>query len=110
MRNSGVVVLSSMNGFMVPFFFPLSLCFSAAGLEKAKNLAGEVLHLIQDCLSDAEFGKNLASVSIQIAASANRPFEFQKRSQLFIGTHNETLTVAVMRVGNRDLSLLGIND
>jgi hypothetical protein len=28
----------------------------------------------------------------------NRPFKFQKRSQLFIGTHNEALAVAVMRV------------
>ena len=109
MRNSGVVVLSSMNGFMVPFFFPLSLCFSAAGLEKAKNLAGEVLHLIQDCLSDAEFGKNLASVSIQIAASANRPFEFQKRGQLFIRSHNEMPAFAAMPLRNPDCSRLGIN-
>jgi hypothetical protein len=90
-----------MNGFMVPFFFPLSLCFRAAGLEKAKNLAGAVLRLIQDWLSDAEFGKNLASLSIQIAASANRPFKFQKRGQLFIGTHNETLAVPVS-VSNDD--------
>jgi len=34
-----------------------------AGLEKAKNLAGKILRLIQDRLSDAEFGKNLASLS-----------------------------------------------
>ena len=44
------------------------------------------------------------------SAGSNRRFEFQKRSQLLIGTHNETLTVAAMRVGNRDWSLLGIND
>jgi hypothetical protein len=30
-------------------------------------------------------------------------FEFQKRGQLFIGTHNEMLTVAVIYVGNPDL-------
>jgi hypothetical protein len=29
-------------------------------------------------------------------------FEFQKRRQLFIGTHNETLSVAAMRVSNED--------
>jgi hypothetical protein len=31
-----------------------------------------------------------------------RPFQFQKRSQLVIGTHNETLSVAAMRVSNPD--------
>jgi hypothetical protein len=30
----------------------------------------------------------------------SRPLQFQKRSQLFIRTHNETLTVAAMRVSN----------
>jgi hypothetical protein len=28
----------------------------------------------------------------------NRPFQFQKRGQLFIGTHNETLSVVAMGV------------
>jgi hypothetical protein len=37
-----------------------------------------------------------------------RPFEFQKRSEDFIGTHNETLSVA-MRVHNPDRSPLGID-
>jgi len=36
-------------------------------------------------------------------ARANRRFEFQKRSQLFIRTHNETLSVA-MRVHDSDSS------
>jgi hypothetical protein len=31
----------------------------------------------------------------------NRPFQFQKRNQLFIGTHHETLPVT-MRVNNPD--------
>jgi hypothetical protein len=31
----------------------------------------------------------------------NRPFQFQKRGQLFIGMHNETLSVTV-RVNNPD--------
>jgi hypothetical protein len=34
----------------------------------------------------------------------NRPFQFQKRSPLFIGMHNETLSVAAMRVNNPDRS------
>jgi hypothetical protein len=47
-----------------------------------------------------EFLKNLASLS--------RQFEFNKRSQLFIRTHNETLSVAAMRVDNPDRSSVGI--
>jgi hypothetical protein len=31
-----------------------------------------------------------------------RRFKFQKSSQLFIRTHNETLSVAAMSVGNPD--------
>jgi hypothetical protein len=31
-------------------------------------------------------------------------FEFQKRSQLFIGAHNKALSVAAMRVSNPDRS------
>jgi hypothetical protein len=34
----------------------------------------------------------------------NRRFEFQKRSQLFIRVHNETLSVAAMCVSNPDRS------
>jgi len=39
-------------------------------------------------------------------AGTNRPFQFQKRSQLFIRTHNETLCVVAMRVCNPDRSPL----
>jgi hypothetical protein len=35
---------------------------------------------------------------------ANGRFEFQKRSQLFIRTHNEALTVAAMCVSYEDRS------
>jgi hypothetical protein len=34
----------------------------------------------------------------------NRRFEFQKRSQLFIRSHNETLSVIAMRVCDEDRS------
>jgi hypothetical protein len=40
---------------------------------------------------------------------SNRHFEFQKRSRLFIRTHNETLSVAAVRVSNPDRSSVGIN-
>src|SRR5207249_10358305 len=39
----------------------------------------------------------------------NRPFQFQKSSQLFIRVHNETFSVVAMRVGNPDWSPVGIN-
>jgi len=35
-------------------------------------------------------------------------FKFQKRSQLFIGSHNETLPVAAMRVNGEDRSPFAI--
>jgi hypothetical protein len=44
-----------------------------------------------------------------MAASANRRFEFYKRSQLFIRVHTETLSVAAMCVSNPDRSPLAIN-
>jgi hypothetical protein len=51
-----------------------------------------------------KFGKNLANLSNQFAARANDRFEFQKCSQLFIRPHNETLSVAAMRINNPDRS------
>jgi len=41
---------------------------------------------------------------MQKAATTNRRFEFQKRSQLFVRTHNEALTLTAMRVNNEDRS------
>jgi hypothetical protein len=35
---------------------------------------------------------------------SNRGFQFHKRGQLFIRTHNETLSVAAMHVSNPDCS------
>jgi hypothetical protein len=40
---------------------------------------------------------------------ANRHFQLQKRSQLFIRSHNETLSVAAMCVNDPDCSTVGIN-
>jgi len=44
---------------------------------------------------------------MKLAASSNRRVKFDKRSQLFIGTHKKTLSVA-MRVNNPDRSPLAI--
>jgi|SRR5262245_34475372 len=38
----------------------------------------------------------------------DRPFQFQKRSQFFIRTHNETLAVVAVCVSNPDCSPLGL--
>jgi hypothetical protein len=62
-----------------------------------------------DRLSDAEFGKNLANLSRQLPASSNCRFEFKKRSQYFIRTHNETLSVVAVHVSNPDCASLRIN-
>jgi hypothetical protein len=43
------------------------------------------------------------------AGLTSRPFDFQKRHQLFIRTHNETLSVAAMRVSNPNGSAFGIH-
>jgi hypothetical protein len=87
----------------------LDLCESRVW-KKAKNLAGEnALRLIQDRLSDAEFGKKLANPSRQFAASANRRFQFHKSSQLFIGVHNGPLSVVAMSISNPDRSPVAIH-
>jgi hypothetical protein len=39
----------------------------------------------------------------------NCEFEFDKRGQLFIRVHNETLSIVVMRVGNKDRSPVPID-
>jgi hypothetical protein len=41
-------------------------------------------------------------------SDANRRFQFQKRSPLRIGAHNETLSVAAVCIGNPDGSSLKI--
>jgi hypothetical protein len=52
------------------------------------------LQLFRQSLIARLGGKNLANLSNQFAASADRQFEFQKRRQLFIRSHNETLPIA----------------
>lgn len=49
-------------------------------------------------------GLGITTLSQQFAASVDYRFEFQKCSQLFIRMHNETFSVAAMRVSNEDCS------
>src|SRR5215471_16773629 len=58
---------------------------------------------MQTPFSDAEFGKNRACLSRQLAATANCRFQLGRHGQLFIGAHNETLSVA-LRVNDKDVS------
>jgi hypothetical protein len=44
-----------------------------------------------------------------VRGGANRRFKFHKRGQLFLRMHNETLSVAAMRVNNPDRSPVGIH-
>jgi hypothetical protein len=37
-------------------------------------------------------------------SGSNRRFKFDKRSQLFIGTHDETVIAVAMRISNKDCS------
>jgi hypothetical protein len=39
----------------------------------------------------------------------NRRFRFEKRTQYFVGAHNEALSLAAIRVNNPDRSAFGIN-
>ena len=57
---------------MFSFLFPRRVDSAIAGPEEAKNPAGKGPPPDSDPFSDAEFGKNLANLSRQFAASANR--------------------------------------
>jgi hypothetical protein len=46
---------------------------------------------------------------VTIRRKSNRRFKFEKRRQLFIRAHNETLSVVAMRVSNPDRFPVGIN-
>jgi len=78
-------------------FFPAALSQLVAGPEGAKNLAGKCPPPDSDPFNGVDSEENYASLSKQFAASTDHRFEFQKRSQLFVSTHNETLSVAAMR-------------
>jgi hypothetical protein len=61
-----------------------------------------------DPFSDVEFAENYANLSSGKNATANGRFQFEKRRQLCICTHNETLSVVAMYVNNPNRSPVGI--
>jgi hypothetical protein len=74
-------------------FFPAALIQLVAGPEEAKNLGGaKILRVIQIRLVMPSLA-NITPVS-QAHSLSDRRFEFNKRAQLFVGAHNETLSVA----------------
>jgi len=94
---------------VLPFFFPATLILRFAGSEGAKNLAGQMPPPDSNPFSDAESGKISLGCQAAKTATPNRRFQFHKRSQDFIGTHNETLSVVAMCVCNPDRSPLTIH-
>jgi hypothetical protein len=92
---------------VLPFFSPLDW-FLELRVRKRRRTSGECPPPVSDPFSDAESGKNLVRLSRQFVASANRRFEFNERSQFFNRTHNETLSLAAMRVSNPDCSAFTI--
>jgi hypothetical protein len=88
----------SMDSWFFLPLFPAGLIQLVAGPEGAKNLVGESPPPDSNPFNSVEFGENLASSSSQFAATPNHRFYFHKRRQLFIGMHNETLSVVAMCV------------
>ena len=78
-------------------WFPASMPF-------ATNLAGKKTSADFDPFSDGECGKSRPLVK---TTQLECPIRV---ASTFTNAHDETLSVAAMRVGNRDCSRLGIND
>jgi hypothetical protein len=57
----------------------------------------------------ATWSKRTSKRAISKSGSVCRGFQFQKRSQLFIRVHNETLSVVAVGVCNPERSPVGIN-
>jgi hypothetical protein len=58
--------------------------------------------------SSPVFTENPTGLSSQFATSRNGRFQFHKRSQLFIRSHNETFPVVAMRVCNKNGSPVAV--
>jgi hypothetical protein len=94
---------------VLPSFFPAELILWNCGSEEAKNLAGEVLRLIQIRLTRRVW-ENLRKLvkkirpPDRIADSGSTTVH-----QLFVGTHDETFSVVAMCACNPDCSPVAIN-
>ena len=72
------------------------------GTGRDEEPSGEGPPADSDLSSEAEVGKISSGRQAQFAASVNRPFQFQKRGQLFIRTHNEPPSRRRNALGNPD--------
>src|SRR5215472_4072822 len=86
---------------VLPFFPPLRL-FWNRGSGRDEEPSGENPPPDSDPFSDAEFEKILSGCQNNSRPAGNHRIQFDKRSQLFIRSHNEPLSVAAMRVSNPD--------
>jgi hypothetical protein len=64
---------------------------------------------LKNAFAGPECGAFRISKEKPLVENPHRYFKFQKRSQLFIRTHNETFPIATMRVSNPDRSPFGID-
>src|SRR5215831_9852445 len=88
-----------------PFFLSVvltrrRLARSERGDENAERALSCPRPRIQICLTTLSLAK-ISSARQAQSPPANRCFQFQKRSQVFIRTDNETLSVTAVSVSNR---------
>jgi len=90
--------------------FPAELLLWNCGSGRDEEPSGgKVLRLIQIRLTTPKSEENYASLSSQFAATPNCRFEFEKRGQFFICSHNETLPIIAVCISNPDSSPLRMN-
>ena len=90
-------------------FFPAKLIVGLRGLEEVKNPAGKSPPPDSDPFSGRRALKESHLLVKHNRRSMNRLFEFQKCRQLFVGVHNETLSIAAICVANPSRSPLCIH-
>jgi hypothetical protein len=109
MRNRGVAFVSSISGFSdVSSLVPRPVDSAIAGPEGAKNLAGKSPPPDSNPFNDGLALKKSRLLVKQNRCKRRSPIRVPQRGQLFIGAHNETLSVVAMRVCNPDRSSLRI--
>ena len=82
----------------------IQIRLATSSFEKSRLLVNRILVYKASSYMLAAMGT--IPVHGKLTASTNCRFHFQKRSQLFIRSHNETLSVVLMRVSNPDRSPL----
>jgi hypothetical protein len=91
----------------ISFLFPAVLFLRLQVWRRRKNLAGGSPPPDSDLLQI--FEKIAARCQSNSPSGSNRRFELHKRTQLFIRSHNEPLSVVAMCVCNKDRPPVGID-